>query len=416
MSKYWAWKLKGTILEEKEEKKKEKGGFLDPWSSLIPEFTREKLSPDIIAIFKDDSVIIGQLEEIEQIEMPFWALLFPKRSYLPPEFPHLQLWYLGKNFAPSFQFVTLKQRKVFKKVVKKITSIYDQMLTTEKKYDQTKLALAINATPFSFIKDEEDKYYAGGQSVRTFHLHFLAVPQNLEKKEMTEKEAVLVYPTQFSHQLLELVLSKSSIQNFLFQNKKIGFKVTERGVSFDLSARIDNLISVIGRLDEIMYQLQLSLIYAFYQDSEAFLKKIGNFARTTDLKKLKEGLAELILLGHERSLPVTKELLNKEIHRFGRKHQTKFSNQEISKVTETLTSDEDGDLASWVGQEKVVLRPGMGYGTMIWVEENNYQINIVPLDSLRSEGTMESNGYYFTEKVKVTKKPQWLEHFLTRLE
>lgn len=415
MSKYWAWKLKGTILEVDEDKKKDKGGFLDPWSSLIPDYLRKKLSPDVVGIFKNQQTIINGLSEIKSLEMPFWALLFPKRSYLPPDYLHLQLWYLGEKFTPSFQFVSLGQRKVLTGAVKKIAKVYDQILSESNKYSDAKFSLAINATPFSFIKNEQGKYYAGGQSVRTFHLHFLALPQNLEKKKMTEKEAVLVYPTEFSHRLFELVLGKPSVQKFIF-NQEVDFDVTERGISYSWVGDLEDLISVIGHLDELMYQVQLSLIYVFYQDSESFLDKLAEFAQTDDLEKMRKELDDLILLGFERSLPITKDLLNKEIHRLGRKFRIEFANSEIDHVVESLTTDETGDLASRVGKEVVVLRPGMGYGTMIQQEDDGYKINIAPLDSLQSEGTMESSGYYFTEKVKVKKKPEWLEEFLSLLK
>lgn len=411
MSDYWARGLTRTILEEETDEKK-KGGFLDPWSSLIPDFTREKLSPDIIALFKENKTII---ENFEKVDMPFWALLFPKRSYLPPEYPHLQMWYLGQNFAPSLQFVDLKYRKVLIKAVEKITDIYNSLFEEEEDFKNAKLGMAVNATPFSFIKNEEGKYYAGGQSVRTFHLHFLGVPQDLEKKELTEEEAVLVYPTTFAHQLLELIFSKSGVVDFIFKKENLGFQPTERGIQFEYAGEIKDLMEAVGRLDEFMYQVQLSLIFAFYQDSEMFLDKLADFARTNDLKEMKSELDDLILVGYERSLPVVKDLVNKEIHRLGRKYDANFDNEKIDTVVECLTTDEEGDLASYLGDTKVVLRPGMGYGTMIWVEDGKYEINIVPLDSLESEGTMESNGYYFTEKEVIHEKPSWLEKFTSLL-
>jgi hypothetical protein len=413
VSKYSAQVLQGTLLEDKDEKeRKGKGGFLDPWSSLIPDYTREKLSPDFVAYFKDNQVTVGRPDE--GIEMPYWGLLFPKRSYLPPDYPHLQMWFLGRNFAPSLQFIDFDERKDFEKGVRLLVDIYQRLFDQQSKYEQTKLGLAINATPFSFIKNDEGKYFAGGQSVRTFHLHFLGVPQDLETKELTEKEAVLVYPTKFSHLLLKLIFNQNGIRKFIF-DQEIDCQKTDRGVRFSFDGEIKELIAIIGRLDELMYQVQLSLIYSFYQDSEHFLDKLADFARTMDLEKMEKELDELILLGYERSLPVTKDLVNKELHRLGRKFGVDFDNEAIDQVCQSLTTDDNEDLSSWLGEKKVVLRPGMGYGTMVWVNNGDFEINIVPIDSMESEGTMESNGYVFSDRVKVDQKPEWLDYFLDQL-
>ncbi len=414
MSKYSAQVLQGTLLEDKNEKeKKGKGGFLDPWSSLIPDYTRQKLSPDFIAYFKNNQVFIGKPDE--EVEMPYWGLLFPKRSYLPPDYPHLQMWYLGKNFAPSLQFIDFNERKDFQKGVKLLVDIYQDLFSQEQKYENAKLGLAINATPFAFIKNEEGKYFAGGQSVRTFHLHFLGIPQDLETKKLDEKEAVLVYPAEFSHLLLKLIFNQEGMREFVFKGES-KYEETDRGIRFNFEGEIEELIAIIGRLDELMYQVQLSLIYSFYQDSEQFLDKLSDFARTMDLKEMQKELEDLILLGYERDLGVVKDLVNKELQRLGRKFGVDFDNEKIDQVCQSLTTDQAGDLASWFGEEKVVLRPGMGYGTMIWVNNGGYEINVVPLDSMQSEGTMESNGYIFSERIKVNQKPAWLDFFLDHLE
>jgi len=412
MSNYWAWKLKGTILEEEKEEDKDsdQGGFLDPWTSLDPDFIRKKIAKDIIAVYKNGGFGLDQ-KKIQSVQVPFWALLYPKRSYLPPDYPHLQLWYLSEEFCPSLQFLNLEKRKGLADIVEKMKMVYDQILGNDSHF-----SLAINATPFSFIKNEEGKYYAGGQSVRTFHLHFLGIPQNLEKREFKEKEAALVYPTKFSYLLLEKIFSKKAVQDHIFKKDKVEFETTERGIVYRCQADTEELVLTLGRLDEIMYQIQLSLIYTFYQDSESFLELINRFAKEEDLEVLEKELSDLVLLGYERRLSFTKDLLNKEFHRLGRKYDMSFENEEIAEVTDSLTSDQNGDLASWIGDQKVVLRPGMGYGTMVKFKGGETEISVAPLDSLRSEGTMESNGYYFTEKVKINKKQKWVDKVIGQLE
>lgn len=392
MSKYWAWQLQRTILEDKEDDKV-KDSFLDPWTSLDPDFTLEKLSPDIISVFKDSDD-----------DFPSWLLIYPKRSYLPSSNPHLQLWYVSKEFAPSFHFVDQGQKVFLAEIVDQVREIYKKL--------GHKLTLAINATPFSFIKNDEGRYFAGGQSVRTFHLHFLAIPENLEKQKISDEEAVLVYPTDFSKKLFSLIFVNPDIQSYIFGDVKPKFVDYERGVEFTSRGSLKSLIEIINKIDELMYQVQLSLIYSFYVDSEEFLDKISDFARTNDLEKMKNSLQELILVGNERTSGEVKLLVDKEIHRLGAKFGTSFAQEDIDDLVSCLVADESGDLASTFGSQKVVLRPGMGYGTMIKLDDKNYEISLVPLDSLKSEGIMESSGYNLTKKEIIHKKPSWLKEFL----
>ncbi len=408
--KYWAWEIQGTILETKKdkEKKKDKGGFLTPWTSLLPAHLREKLEPDVLAAFKDGKLMFSKDTDPQEIDLPFWGIIFPKRSYLPPEYPHLQLWLLGNYFAPCLYFVHKKEKKDLVKITQLMMRCGDKFIKNQKK--EAEATFAINATPFSFIKKEDGKYYGGGQSVRTFHLHFLLRPTNLTNKhQFSEQEAALVYPTTFAHELFQLVFLNPGLQKKIF-GRIWDTEVTERGVAFEIKKDNQRLIEVLDKIDEIFYQLQLSMIYAFYTDSKHFLDKLAQFMKSGNLRELKKELEHLILVGEERDLNQAKQILKQELERFAKKFGASFLPGQIKTVINELAIDKkSGDLASWVGKEKVVLRPGLGYGLFAKVKQDKIGIHIAPEDSLKSEGTMESNGYYFTKKIKISERPDWFE-------
>ncbi len=418
MSKnYWAWEIQGTILETKKdkEKKKDKGGFLTPWTSLLPNHLREKLGPDVLAAYKDGRLIFSEDTDPQEIDLPFWGIIFPKRSYLPPEYPHLQLWLLGDYFAPSLYFVHKKEQKDLNEIAELMIKTGDEFIGRNKV--EAEPTFAINATPFSFIKKEDGKYYGGGQSVRTFHLHFLLKPTDLNNKhEFSEQEAALVYPTTFAHELFQLIFLNSGMQKKIF-GKTWQTNVTERGVGFEIKKDSHRMVSVLNKIDEVFYQLQLSLIYAFYTDSRHFLDKLSKFMTSGDLKELKNELDHLILVGKERKLEKAKQILEQELGRFAKKFGAEFLPSQVKTVVNELAIEEEsGDLASWVGEQKVVLRPGMGYGLFAKVKDDKIDIHVAPEDSLKSEGTMESNGYYFTEKIKISKKPDWFDRMKNYLD
>lgn len=411
--RYWAYGLSGTVLEEKIGKFTK---FLDPWTSLLPEFLRKKLNPDVLAVFSLNSSLLKKKDKPIRKKLPYWVLVFPKRSYVPPDYPHFQLWFLDKHFAPSISFVEGKQQDLMTKIIKEIRSTFDCFVKENRQYENFPLAMAINATPFSFIKDEEGKFYGGGQSVRTFHFHFFLLPSGLKKVKVNEEKAPLVYPTSFSKELFRLILGSSKIHKMIFAGAKEKIKYTERGVAFDWKGEIDSLVPILVKIDRIFYQLQLALIFSFYEDSNNFLETLADFMTAERLDEVKDLKSNLILLGHERSLEEARLLLSKEILRFGESYQIKFAKNRIKKLCLLLTLDEKGDLASFVGRNVVTLRPGMGYGTLIFADKAGFRVNIVPLDSLQPEGVMESSGFIFTEKVKIFRKPAWLGKFLDCFE
>lgn len=406
--KYWAYQLKGTVFEAKG--RKEAKGFLDPWTSLFPRFLKKKLSPDVLAIFTESGTQINGHAWIEKTAFPFWALIFPKRSYMPPDYPHLQLWFLGQSFAPSLSFVDQRQQDLMVKIIGDINRAFDCF--TDVRCRQCDRTFAINATPFSFIKDKEGKFYGGGQSVRTFHLHCFLMPQKLKKIKIPKERAPLVYPTLFSLELFKLIFGYEKIHKVIFEKKKETFKITRRGVVFNWHGDLKKLVSVLNKIDQIFYQLQLILIHAFYRDSRNFLGKLGDLMAADYLEKIKGEKKKLILLGKERGLREAKRLLKKELTTLGKSYGLDFSEKKTDKVCQLLTMDKNGDLSSWVDDQVVALRPGMGYGCLVRLKGNHFSVHLSPLDSLLPEGTMESSGYLFVDKIKIKKKPFWLKSFI----
>ncbi|MFH1561244.1 MAG: hypothetical protein ABID04_01540 [Patescibacteria group bacterium] len=392
---YLAWGLEGTILETDSVS----AGFLTPWTSLLPGFLGKKLAPDIIAVFDQSGrqLCVGSCGG--KIKFPVWALVFPKRSYLPADYPHLQLWFLDDHFSPSLSFVDPDSRSSLVLVLDQI----DRVLSCLNLSGEA--TLAINATPFSFIKDEQGRYFAGGQSVRTFHLHYLLLPSGLPKVSLDKDQIPLVYPTSFSLELFKLLLVDLS----LLGN---GFSVDQRGVTFDWRGSQEGLIDLLLRLDQLMYRLQLILIYSFYQDSQAFLDHLNDLVSVADLRKAPGRFDKLILVGKERNLEEINELLVRELGRLIKSYDGVFSPVSLKTLLGQLTLV-GSDLASWIGKQKVILRPGMGYGALVKkISDNRFRLSVSPLDSLSPKGVMEASGFIFTKKNKVTQKPAWLDTFI----
>jgi len=414
MTKYWAWGIKGTILEERKKKKKVK--FLDPWSSLLPDFTKKQLAPDIVATFTPSSFEMVRFDRISEKDLPFWALLYPKRSYVPPENPHLQLWFLADYFAPCLSFIKQDQRELMVRIADRIDRAFDSLSREMPRLSKCRKAIVINATPFSFIKNADGRFFGGGQSVRTFHMHFLMMPRDLKRVEISPEKAPLVYPTTFSVALFSLIFGAKKIQKTIFGQSGGGLKMTDRGVVFDWEGGLADLVPVLYRIDRLFYQLQLSLIHSFYQDSKNFLDLLTEFMAAESLEKLKEMREKLVLLGKERELEEARVLLREELLKLGEKYRVRFSERKIDKIGRLLVLDNKADLASFVGRQKVTLRPGMGYGCLAERVRGGFKIQLTPLDSLFPEGTMESTGHIFTEKIKVSRKGKWLARLLQCLE
>lgn len=410
--KYWAWKLQGTILREKVAEESKDKQFLNPWTSLSPDFLKGRLAPDFLAVLDRQKWQLSREIDLDKTQFPFWALVFPRRSYLPPAYPHLQLWLLSRKFSPSLSAVGQESYPAIIKSADLIDRSLDCLAKGFPTYQDCQKAVAINATPFSFIRDENGRYCAGGQSVRAFHLHFLMMPKRLEKIEIKADQAPLVYPTSFSLKLLNLVLNQQGMGKKIFNSPEIVFRLTERGISFGLLGEFEQLFAVLNKIDEIFYSLQLSLIFVFYQDSEQFLGELKELISSDDPGKVIKDLDHLVLLGKERSLSEIKELLAKEIVRLGKRFELNFPKEEIAAVCQSLTLAENGDLASWLGKMKAVLRPGMGYGCFAKIYPGRFEVHLSPLDSLLPEGMMESTGFFFTEKIEVDQKPEWLKDFL----
>ncbi len=392
-------------------------GFLDPWSSLKPAFLRNKIASEILGIFhygsgglkfdpyfkiKNGSVDPAQVKDK-------WVLVFPKRTYLPPEYPHLQLWLLGENYSPSPKFMSKSETKV-------LGLIMDLMMSVYKDYSRVnklggKIAFGYNSTPFSFIKNEQGHYYAGGQSVRAFHLHALLIPK---PKAITvpKSELSLIHPTTFSHLLLRMIFKNRSILESLGMGAERKVYKTVRGIKISpFSTRADslqNLWESMVKMDELLYQVQTLLVSAFYQDGDQFIKKVEKVAENRQVSKAEELLKELLVVGKERELGEIKNRLTLGLLKLADKWGTSFSESDLSLLGEQLVLEEKGDLASFVFGEQVVLRPGLGYAAMLEKgKEERLSLKITPLDILGSKGLIESSGYWFEKKVLKKEFPDW---------
>jgi len=402
--KYWAHVLSGTILETKNTGKKN-NKFLDPWTSLLPDFLKEKLSSDILLAFDDDGDLVSKKSKFLD-----WLIVFPKRSYLPPDYPHVQLWFLGDDFNPSLNFLRKREQAGLVRLIKLMDKAVCCLAQENQMFDDCQVAMVINATPFSFIKDKDGQYYSGGQSVRTFHLHYLLMPSKLPKKELSIDEAALSYPTSFALKLFEMIFLNPRIRRELFKGQDLFFEKTSRGVAFEADCSINQLIATLDRIDRLFCQLQLALIYSFYSDSGAFLAVLNEFMVTSNLRVLKSRINELILEGKERPLEEAIKLLKEKLSELALNFNTNFSQKDLCDLENSLTLADTGDLASFIENKTIILRPGMGYGSFIRVLKNGFRIELNPLDSVLAEGTMESSGYIFAEKIKVDKKPNWVDY------
>lgn len=404
--------------------KERSAGFLDPWSSLKPSFLRRKIAPEILGVFlfrknkldfepffrvKDNFVDPAQLDER-------WALVFPKRSYLPFSYPHFQLWLLTRRYVPSPQFINLTQMRILVQVMRLLFLLYNQYREEKKK--EGKIVFGYNSTPFSFIKDKEGRYWAGGQSVRVFHLHSLLVPPP-RRLRVKEEDLFLVYPTDFSRGLLTLFFSHKEFQNQIGMERK-RIKIGERGVEIDsFGTNLTSLFSLwrkIKKIDRIFYQLQLVLITAFYQDGEKFVEKLRRIEGLKDIAQGEKLLPELILVGRERPLKEIRERVVAELKKMCSSFGICFPEEKIVRLTEHLVINSQGDLASMVEGKEVVLRPGMGYALLFEeTERGRLRIKINPLDVLGPKGMIESSGYWFERKIIKNSYPLWAGEILVKL-
>jgi len=399
-------------------------GFLNPWTSLEPSFLRKKIAPDILGVFRSfpkglkfESFVRvkGKSVDPEQIN-EHWVLVLPKRSYLPPDYPHFQLWLLTRSFAPSPKFLGKSQRQTLMEIVRCFSKLY-------KKYSRDfnkkgKVAFGFNSTPFSFIKDKQGRYYAGGQSVRVFHLHFLLIPP---PKEITVKkeEQYLVYPTDFALSLFGLLFTQKKIQEAVGLPAKASVKVGRRGIEIDWPGWKESsylkLGEAIEKIDRLLYRVQLILVRSFYQDSKKLLGEIERLEKTNDVAEARRHLGHLLVVGKERPLEDCRSILAGQLEKLGRGYKVNFAKKELTALVGLLSINENGDIASFVFGRRVVLRPGMGYGMMIEVKRKKVKVKINPLDVLGSKGLIESSGYWFEKKIIKNEYPGWATPLVTQL-
>jgi len=406
-----------TIYELGEETK----GFLDPWSSLRPVYLQRKIAPEILGVFKLVSNRL-KFEPFFRVEKKFvdprqltdrWALVLPKRSYLPPNYPHLQLWLLSRDYVPSPRFMTPKEIMALGQISQLLVSCFQEYSLERRK--KGKIAFGFNSTPFSFIKDQTGRYYAGGQSARAFHVHFLLIPP--PKKLLVDRdELFLIYPTTFSLALLKLLLLNSAIQRRLgFKRAKI--KAGKRGIIIQLAGDYDltHLWKLMKNSDRLLYRLQALLARSFYEDADRFLAKVKKISQEKEIARAEAFLKDLVVVGEERELAQIKKILTKGLRNLARSYGVQLDKTQLFKLGEKLALDETGDLVSFVFGQSVVLRPGMGYAMLLEKKGKKIEIRLNPLDVLGSKGLIESSGYWFEKKIVKKELPYWAVELVTKI-
>ena len=416
MKKTSVWGFPRTIYELGKESK----GFLDPWTSLKPSFLQAKIASDIWGIFgmrgetlsfnpsfkvKGKSVDLSSLSDK-------WALVFPKRTYLPPKFPHFQFWLLSRDFVPSPKFVSAKELLVLEEIVDVFTDLYTKY--SKKEGIGGRIAFGYNSTPFSFIRDETGRYCSGGQSVRVFHLHALLIPKP-KKLQVSKKDLSLVYPTDFSKALLNLIFLNKKIQKVFGLTDSMEVNKAKRGVKIIKPVRGKELGEIITEIDKVMYRVQKILVRSSYQDADKFLAHLTEIEKLNDTEMAQEKIKKLVVVGKERSLDDIKLMLVSQLEDLAVKHETNFKKKDLIALADKLFFDKNGDLCSRVFGEPVVLRPGMGYGVLIEKIGTDLIIRINPLDVMRVKGLIESSGYWFEKKIIKTDYPSWAVPLVTSL-
>ncbi len=416
MKKITVWGFPRTIYELGKVSK----GFLDPWTSLKPSFLRKKIASDIWGVFglRGGKLTFDSYFKVKGKSVDFprlnnrWALVFPKRTYLPPEFPHFQFWLLSRNFVPSPKFLNGKELLELEKIVELFFELYEQY--SVKKGIKGKAAFGFNSTTFSFIKDEGGRYYSGGQSVRVFHLHALLIPKP-KKLEVPQRDLSLVYPTDFSRALFGLIFLNRKIQKKLKIASKTKVIRAKRGVKIEKPLKEKNLGKIMVEIDRLMYQLQKILTRSFYLDTDRFISHLDDIEKLKDIKTAEKKIKELIVVGKERPIKDIKSILIGQLEDLARKYNSKFESIDLLKLADKLELDKNGDLCSRVFGKLVVLRPGMGYGVLMEKSGEKMIVRINPLDVMRVKGLIESSGYWFEKKIIKTEYPDWAVSLITSL-
>ncbi len=416
MKKTAVWGFPRTIYELGKASK----GFLDPWTSLKPSFLQSKIASDILGIFgnKGDRLtfdpffkVKGKSVDSSQLDNK-WALVFPKRTYLPPKFPHFQFWLLSRNFVPSPKFLSKGELLELEKIVDVFTDLYDQY--SKKEGIGGKIGFGFNSTPFSFIKDETGRYYSGGQSVRVFHLHALLIPKP-KKLQVSQKDLSLVYPTDFSRALLNLIFLNKKIQKSFGLTSSMEVKKAKRGIKIIKPLRGKELGLIMVEIDRLMYRVQKILIRSFYRDADRFISYLKDIEKLNDTETAQEDIKKLIVVGKERPLVDIKSMLIGQLEDLARKYKTKFNSEDLLSLAEKLFIDKNGDLCSQVFKKLVILRPGMGYGVLMEKIKDKMVIRVNPLDVMRVKGLIESSGYWFEKKIVKTEYPDWAVPIVSQL-
>jgi len=378
---------------------------------LKSSFLRRKIAPDILGVFKKER---GELKfdaffdvknkfvDPEQIDNR-WALVFPKRTYLPPEYPHLQLWLLSENFVPSPKFLSDEELSILGEITEAISNVFRAY--AERKMIQGKLAFGFNATPFSFIKNKKGEYYAGGQSVRVFHNHFLLIPKP-KKLSVKEEELSLVYPTDFAIDFLDMILRNDGAKTLIGLAEGESIVRGERGMEIRLRAG-SKTWGMIKKIDQLLYEWQMMILRAFYRDADQFLEDIGNISRMKEVILSDKESRELIILGKERSWDDLQIMLEKGIVMMEIKNEMRLDQKHENSLLNHLKINQEGKVSSFVFGKEVALRPGMGYGLLAEEENDGLVLKINPLDVLGSKGLIESSGYWFEKKIIKDSYPDW---------
>ena len=298
-----------------------------------------------------------------------------------------------------------------------ITAIVKRSMQAWWQLPESSFFFGINSTPFSFVRRPDGLYWPGGQSVRTFHLSYLCLPREslMEKVFIPENKLGLVYPLNFSRELLKFWLRLANLQAFIFNGESYRHSFDDRGLIVDIPGSgiesFANIWALINRIDKIAYQVQLVVIYALYKRSKRFLDNLDGLLSANDVRTINKFYQQLSLGFEGRPLKKSQSLLLNGLLQLDSKYGSLTSRPKSNwdSIQESLIINRHGQPASFVSQRQYVLRPGMGYGYLAKISARGINLRVMPLDTLLPKGMVEAYGYSFQKKIIRHSLPLWFK-------
>ena len=392
--------------------------FLNPWSSLNTKTTYRHLRREILFAIDNlhGKVQVKKPPLTEADVLRRWILALPRRNYTPPQYPHLQLWYLSKYFTPTLALLPREQLLILPNIIEVIKRAILRWQRQQNLAGQ--FVFGINATPFAFIKRRDGSYWPGGQSVRAFHLSCLLLPSRrvMKKQVISQDRLGLIYPSDFAINILKFWFHLPNLQDYILSHSRFHYLSTRRGLVFKFpitnKGNLTEILAFLYRFDQIAYKVQLILIHSLYKKSEHFLNNLETLLVSTDADALKE--ARRLHLHFEGVLPLVAlekiwaGLQKLDLAYGHRRRLLPYLRYRWKKVAASLVLNEQNEPSSFLANVPIALRPGMGYGYLVEEKAGNNNVWIMPLDTLLPKGIIEARGFSFSEKIVRHQKPAWL--------